>query len=241
VFDGSEGHDRANAARAHCRSLPGPASRRARPRLKRLPGLDFRGRTVLDYGCGGGCTCVTAALRGAARVLGVDIQDVSPAQAELETNYPQFGGVVEFRQIREARDIGEQRFDLILSKNTFEHVADPATYVSETAALLAPDGMLVIGFNPLWKSPRDGHIDYMTKFPWAHLLFPESVILRERKRSRPDEDPRHFEEVKGGLNRMTLAKFTAVMAQSCLEQVYFEVNRNDRPIAQSGQWSARTT
>jgi len=43
----------------------------------------------------------------------------------------------------------------------------------------------------------------MTPLPWAHLLFPESVIMNERKRFRPDENANKFEEVKGGLNKMT--------------------------------------
>jgi hypothetical protein len=73
----------------------------------------------------------------------------------------------------------------------------------------------------------------MTKAPWAHLYIPEQVVLKERRRYRPDEDPSRYEDVKGGLNRMTLAKFRSTMERSGLEPEYFELNRNDRAIAKA--------
>ena len=201
--------------------------------LSRLPELTFEGRSVLDYGCGTGQTCVIAAQRGARRVLGVDLQEVDFAQSQLAERYPELADRVEFRQIASDADIGEERFDLVLSKNTMEHVSDPEGYVAGMAGLLAPQGQLVIGFNPLWKSPYGGHLQFMTKLPWAHLIFPEEVVLRERRRFRPDEDPERYEDVKGGLNRMTLARFRELMAKSGLEPTYLEVNRNERKVAKA--------
>jgi SAM-dependent methyltransferase len=198
----------------------------------RMPAdLSFEGRSLLDFGCGGGHTCVLAAERGARRVLGVDIQGVTFAEKQVRTHYPNLADRIEFRQIESAEDIGDERFDVVLSKNTFEHVEDPERYVADMTRLLAPGGELVIGFSALWKSPYGGHVQYMTKLPWSHLLFPEPVILKERKRFRPDEDPKRFEEVKGGLNRMTLSRFRTIMAESGLEPTYFAVNRNDRAVA----------
>jgi hypothetical protein len=101
------------------------------------------------------------------------------------------------------------------------------------ASHLAPQGELVIGFSPLWKSPYGGHLQHMTKVPWVHLFIPEQVVLEERRRYRPDENPRCYEEVKGGLNRMTLAKFRATMEGSGLQPRYLEINRNDRLIAKA--------
>jgi hypothetical protein len=90
--------------------------------------------------------------------------------------------------------------------------------------LLAPGGMIAIGFGPLWKSPYGGHIRYMTRLPWAHLLFPERVVLRERERFFPDQRVRTFGEIVGGLNKMTLSRFRAIIAANDLEEVYFRVN-----------------
>jgi SAM-dependent methyltransferase len=201
--------------------------------FSRLPELKLQGRSALDYGCGLGNTCVALAQRGARRVLGVDIQSVDEARAHVAKAYPELADRIEFRQVASAEEIADERFDLVLSKNTFEHVADPARYVADMAGLLAPGGGLVIGFSPFWKSPYGGHLDFMTKLPWSHLLFPESVILRERKRYRPDEDPSCFEEVRGGMNRMRPATFESIMRDAGLEPTYYEINRNERPIARA--------
>jgi SAM-dependent methyltransferase len=212
------------------------ASQRAQDErfFARLPPLDVNGKSVLDYGCGIGETSMLFAQRGASRVLGVDIDagTIETANAAL-VNRPDLAGRVEFRQIRGAEDVGAERFDLVLSKNTFEHVGDPARYVADMKSLLAPGGLLVIGFSPFWKSPYGGHLDFMTKLPWSHLLFPEEVILAERKRYRPDENPSCFEEIRGGLNRMRPGQFEAIMRDSGLEPTYYEINRNDRSVAKA--------
>jgi 2-polyprenyl-3-methyl-5-hydroxy-6-metoxy-1,4-benzoquinol methylase len=200
----------------------------------RMPAdLSFQERSVLDYGCGAGHTCVFVAQRGACRVLGVDIQSVEFARTQVAERYPEVSDRIEFRRLEAAGEISDERFDVVLSKNAFEHVENPQVYVADMARLLEPDGELVIGFSALWKSPYGGHVQYMTKLPWAHLLFPERVVLRERKRFRPDEEPASYEEVQGGLNKMTLGRFRRIMAASGLEPTYFAVNRNDRPIAKA--------
>lgn len=178
---------------------------------------------MLDLGCGSGATCVWAAQRGTRRVVGADIQSVELMRRKLASDYPELAGVVELRKITDGSELDGELFDVVLSKNTFEHVGDPESYVGVMQAHAAPSGHVVIGFSPLWKSPLGGHIGFMTKFPWAHLLFPEDVIMAERKRFRPNEDAQRFEQIRGGLNRMTLARFEQVMAASGLEPTHFEV------------------
>lgn len=199
--------------------------------FSRLPDLRLEGKSVLDYGCGAGTTCVALARRGAARVLGVDIQDVTDAQRWISAAHPEQAPRIELRRIVGPAKLAGERFDVVLSKNTFEHVADPERYVADMVSALADDGLLVIGFGPFWKSPYGGHLNFMTRVPWAHLIFDEQVILAERRRYRPDENPARLEEVKGGLNRMTPARFDAIMSASGLEPIYYEINRNDRPSA----------
>ena len=80
-----------------------------------------------------------------------------------------------------ADDLGHDKFDIVLSKDSFEHYNDPENQIFTMQQYLKEEGILVIGFGPLWKSPYGGHISWMTKFPWAHLIFPESVIMAERK------------------------------------------------------------
>lgn len=196
----------------------------------RLPRLDLRGRSVVDLGCGRGETCLVVARAGARRVLGVDVEigDLTKARRLLHERFPELEPVVEFRQVGTGDDrLAGEQFEVVISKDTFEHVGDPEGYVGEIRRLLALGGLAVIGFGPLWKSPFGGHINFMTRMPWAHLVFPEDVIMEERRRFRPDEDARRFEQIKGGLNRMTLERFERIMAHSGLRPRYFVTNRSD--------------
>jgi SAM-dependent methyltransferase len=121
--------------------------------------------------------------------------------------------------------MGEEKFDIILSKDSFEHIAEPERFIAGLAHRLAKDGVIAIGFGPLWKSPYGGHIKFMTLLPWAHLLFPEWVIMEERRRFRPDEDVKSFSEIRGGLNKMTLKRCMAIMSDRQFECLFFKTNR----------------
>ncbi len=194
--------------------------------------VDFIGKKVLDVGCGYGTTCIYVARHGAREVVGIDIQEhrIEFAKAKLRTEYSDLANKVDFKVVTEPKLLEGQKFDIILSKDSFEHIENPEKYIQELEEYVTDDGIIAIGFSPLWKSPYGGHIDFMTSFPWAHLLFPESVIMNERKRFRPDENAAKFEQIKGGLNKMTLRKFIDVIKSSNLEPLYFKTNVHDRKL-----------
>jgi len=193
--------------------------------------LDLAGVAVLDIGCGTGTLCLEAARRGAARVVGVDMQLIDVARDHQREQAPEFSGRVSFVETDGSlRELGSETFDVIFSKDSFEHYADPERFVHVMTRFLAPGGLLVIGFGPPWRAPTGGHIDYMTKVPWAHLMFSERVIMQERRRFRPDEDARRFEDIVGGLNKITVQRFRSLMASSGLECVYFASNVSDNRV-----------
>jgi 2-polyprenyl-3-methyl-5-hydroxy-6-metoxy-1,4-benzoquinol methylase len=191
--------------------------------------VNFEGKTILDIGCGYGSTCIYLAENGARKVVGVDIDEnrISFAESLLLTDFKYLSSVVEFKNIDEICNRSNyEKFDIVLSKDSFEHYADPDNIIVIMKKKLKKNGIMVIGFGPLWKAPYGGHIQFMTKVPWAHLIFPESVIMAERKRFRPDEDAKSFEQILGGLNKMTLNKFLTLIRKNRLEFEYFKVNRS---------------
>jgi SAM-dependent methyltransferase len=195
--------------------------------------LDFSGRSLLDVGCGSGVLCVAAARQGARAVAGIDL-DVSTARRLLRERGQDVADRVTFVQGDGTLDALEgRRFDVVVSKDSFEHYADPESFIHSIVAKIEPGGELIIGFGPLWKSPWGAHIEFMTKVPWAHLIFPEDVIMTERRRYRPEEDAERFEAVRGGLNKMTLARFESLAASSGLQSVYFETNVSDSSIVKA--------
>lgn len=194
--------------------------------------VSFADKRVLDVGCGYGTTCIYMALHGAREVLGIDISEraIQFAQEKLRSSYGELESKVAFQVMLELERLGDRQFDVILSKDSFEHIADPASYFETLAHHLADGGILAIGFGPFWRSPRGAHLDFMTRVPWVHLLFPERVILRERRRFRPDEQASRFEEIVGGLNRMTLARFLQIASSQQVRAVFMQVNVSNSPI-----------
>jgi SAM-dependent methyltransferase len=194
--------------------------------------LDVKGKSVLDVGCGLGETCVEAALRGATRVVGLDIRQsvIDRASEILAQTQPRLLPHITFmRTDGSLRELGAQDFDIVLSKDSFEHFAEPERSLAAMADFVKPGGVVAIGFSPLWKSPWGGHIDYMTRLPWAHLLFPEPVIMAERRRFRPEEHAARFEDVSGGLNKMTLARFLRIVDASGMQVSYLATNVSNNP------------
>ncbi|HEY8602527.1 MAG TPA: class I SAM-dependent methyltransferase [Thermomicrobiales bacterium] len=202
--------------------------------VRRFAGqLDYRDKTVLDLGCGFGSTAIALALGGARRVVGVDIdaRRVTFAQRTLAADYAALTRRVTFRTITDFNELDDGQFNLIVSKDSFEHYAEPERFVPALLPHLAPEGRIAIGFGPLWKSPYGGHISYMTRLPWAHLLFPERTIMRERRRFFPNDPVEHYSAIIGGLNRMTLARFTGIMGSSGLTATYFRTNVSEHSLA----------
>ncbi len=195
--------------------------------LSRFDGnLDFAGKEVLDVGCGYGTTCFALAEGGAARVVGIDVSEyfIDFARAKLRDAYPQLAERMEFRHVTQAGDPTGDKFDRVISKDSFEHIADPESYLGTMKGYLKPGGLLGIGFSPLWNSPYGAHIKDQTRLPWVHKLLPERAVLEERAALGYPDGGGRYEDVAGGLNRMTLKRFLTITSDPQLEQVYLATN-----------------
>lgn len=84
-------------------------------------------------------------------------------------------------------------------------------------------------FGPTWYHPLGGHL--FSIFPWSHILFSESALVRWRANIRPDGATR-FSDVEGGLNQMTIARFERLVSASPFQIATLETVpiRKLRPI-----------
>ncbi len=194
------------------------AEKPERGKLERLLGAAavgrFRGRSVLDFGCGEGREVLDAVCAGAARAVGLDQRPEVLARARANA---EAAGLAE-RCAFVTR--WTEPVDVIYSLDAFEHFADPAGILVEMNRLLKPGGELLISFGPPWRHPLGGHV--FSVFPWAHLVFSESALCRWRATFKTD-GARRFHEVEGGLNRMTIGRFERLVAESELRLDRFEL------------------
>ncbi|MDQ6914829.1 MAG: class I SAM-dependent methyltransferase, partial [Actinomycetota bacterium] len=97
-----------------------------------------RGRAVLDAACGEGYGTDLLARAGAVSAVGIDVDPaaVEHARARYGHGFRQ-ADVVEL-------PFEDGAFQLVVSFETIEHVADPARAVAELRRVLATDGVLIV-------------------------------------------------------------------------------------------------
>jgi SAM-dependent methyltransferase len=138
----------------------------------------FAGKDVLDFGCGyGGRTVEYARSCGAKHVWGTE---PLPALLEAGRELAAFWNVPNVRfDLCADRTIPyeDAKFDLVVTMDVLEHVADPAASLAEIRRVLKPGGRLYAVF-PLYRGMFSHHLDYITLFPALHIIFNPHRIQR---------------------------------------------------------------
>jgi SAM-dependent methyltransferase len=164
----------------------------------------IKNKLVLDIGCGEGIQVVGSIIEGAKYAIGVEIRPIFGKGEEWAKQLAIFERV-KFT-LSPIREIGEGCVDVAISQNSFEHFTNPEQILDDVLYVLKRDGKFFITFGPPWLHPYGEHLNFMVRYPWAHILFSEKTIMAVRKLFRNDHADR-FEEVEGGLNKMTINKF----------------------------------
>ncbi len=149
--------------------------------LHRFKYPSFKGQDVLDLGCGHGALTIDIAESGAKTVVGIDLRKplIECANKILTTCYPFLIDNVKFIKT-DMRDLGKVKFDIIISKDTFEHIIDLDKLLPEIKEKLRIGGRLIAGFGPLYYSPWGDHNLLKHRLPWTHL-FLRKRYFKKRK------------------------------------------------------------
>ena len=174
---------------------------------------ELEGKIVVDFGCGEGLESIRIAQNGAARVIGVDIQEKSLATARDNARRSGVGDRCEFTTST------DEKCDVVISLDSFEHFENPAAILGIMRDLLKPNGYVWASFGPTWYHPYGGHV--FSPFPWAHVIFTENVLVRRRAEIKMNKVAR-FKDIPEGLAQLTIRRFRQVVDESGFDFISFE-------------------
>ena len=177
----------------------------------------MQGKEILYFGCGTGYQSVALARTGARRVVGLDVNTSHLEKARDLAG--QLGLVNEVKFFARLDNSLRGRFDMVISQNSMEHFPDPAGALSEMKAAINKNGIILITFGCPWFSPYGSHMHFFVKVPWINLIFDEKTVMNVRRHFRNDGATR-YEDVEGGLNKMSVARFETLIKESGLRVTY---------------------
>jgi len=199
-----------------------------RSKMEQLFGLsiwsELSDKSVIDFGCATGMESVEIAQHTNARITGLDIREDALAKARVRASEAGVGDRCQF--VTETTE----KADVIVRLDAFEHFADPLAMLRLMRGLLKDDACILACFGPTWYHPLGGH--GFSIFPYAHLLFTEGALMRWY-RDKSGGEARHFGDVRGGLNQLTIREFERIIDQSDfkLERLGAVPIRKLRPVA----------
>lgn len=143
--------------------------------------MDWKGKSVLDVGCGSGDMCGLLHAQG-AHTMGIDFSHT--AIAEAMRKYPNL--------LFEEQDIdmvGGGELDVVMSLGTLEHVDDPLATLRRFKKMIKKGGDIIITC-PNWKNPR-GYI-----LQTLQQLFDMPITLADRHYFTPRDFKIFSEKLK---------------------------------------------
>ena len=206
----------------------------------------FRGKKVLDMGCGAGGKSLYYASLGAEHVTGVEIVARYEAEAKALAEELGLGGSFTFvRASAFELPFPDNSFDTVVMNDFFEHVSDPERALREAVRLITPEGRIFINFPPYYH-PTGYHMSDAIHMPWVHLFFSDRQLIeayKELVRGLPDERERlelRFTTDEQGvdqytyINRMTLKRAKRIFSSLGVHLLYYHeipLRRYFRPLA----------
>ncbi|MDR7492358.1 MAG: class I SAM-dependent methyltransferase [Armatimonadota bacterium] len=152
---------------------------------------DYRGRSVVDLGCGTGEYALWYATHGARQVTGVDLSEGSLARAREQAAHHGVGNVAFVRQDVLALDFPDETFDYAYSVGVLHHTGDPFRGFREMVRVTRPGGIVIVSlynaFTRSWIRAKQtvcrwlGGDDIDARARWGRRLFPLTMWSLNRR------------------------------------------------------------
>lgn len=141
--------------------------------LQQMQGIDFKDKTVFDFGTGTGVLAILAEKLGAASVTAIDVDDWSIDNASENIVVNQCSKI----QLNKSSEIPQQQFDVILAninRNVIVQHFDEIAKAAKVGSSIMISGLLTTDENDIVKEANMRnikHIKQSSKNNWVCLLF----------------------------------------------------------------------
>jgi SAM-dependent methyltransferase len=187
--------------------------------------------TVLEIGCGEGGNLKPFLDLGCRRVVGIDLSQSKIQNAQnYFTNHPNKKHIRFIADdIYNDPDIG--RFDIIMIRDTIEHIPDQKNFLAFQKKYVQPGGLVFLGFPP-WQNPFGGHQQmaenrFLSKVPYIHLL--PVPVYRFILRSFGESDAKISGLLDVRETRITIERFESILKETeyvIRDKVFYLINPN---------------
>lgn len=194
----------------------------------------FKGKTIVDIGCGAAGKSLYYASKGATEVIGVEI--LEKYEAESTALAKELGLSEKFRFV--CADAAKLPFedgsiDTIIMNDAMEHVANPEAVIDECLRVLSKNGRLFVNFPPI-NHPTGAHLSDLIYIPWVHLFFSEKTLVEAYKhlaQNVPDGDDRisfRISKKEDGseyfsyINHMSIKRFNKILKAKGITPAYLK-------------------
>ncbi len=190
---------------------------------------DFSGKVILEIGCGHGALSIDAAISGAQQVIGLDLisNRITFARRIVAERFPNIADKIEFHQLDvDNMTTLDGQVDVVISKDTFEHIMGIDRVLLSIRRLLKEGGLLITGFSPLYYSPFGDHglhaIGQPIRLPWAHLILGDARVVAAYNKCHPGVECKSVYDL--GLNKLKRRDFLQAFDQAGFTIVSETVN-----------------
>lgn len=136
--------------------------------------INFKNKTILDFGCGTGGLCKIISEYKPKKVIGIDLSSDSIKIAKTR-NFAE--NVVYKKGSINKIPIQSKTIDYIFCFDVLEHIMDIHSIFSEFMRILKDKGRLFIEWAG-WYAPFSAHLFNIVPIPWVQIFFTEKTIFQ---------------------------------------------------------------
>jgi len=194
-------------------------------------GLNLRGLTIADIGCGDGIMALgLSQLVSPRKLVGFDVNPVDLGhllfQCRAEGVLSEIPAQLEFRQSSPSKTPAEDgEFDFVYSWSAFEHIGEPLDVLREIHRVLRPTGHFFLQLWPFYHSPKGSHLWDWFDDDFHHLREDEQEIVNTVLASDRHEPgfSQYMAHEFQQLNRITLEQLQRVVLEAGFDVARLEL------------------